>query len=149
MCSRCPRLLALVTGLVMVVASCTSDDAEIEARATSDTTPPSLKVVVTAEDFFFRVPPRIPAGLVEIEIDNEGKEPHQAQVARLREGVTIQALSGATAQNDPAPLIEMVDVVGGPNSVAPGRKARVVDELTSGSYVLICFLFSQDGREHS
>jgi len=107
------------------------------------------EITITAQDFSFKSPSSIPAGLTSITLKNKGGEPHQVQVARLKDGVTFAQLKAAAATSDPAAIVDLVDPVGGPNVVAPGRSATTIDTLEPGNYALICFVFSSDGVEHS
>ena len=107
------------------------------------------KVTITALDFSFKAPASIPAGLTSITLKNKGGEPHQVQFARLKDGVTFAQLKAAAAGSDPGAIVPLIDPVGGPNVVAPGRSATTIDTLEPGNYALICFVFSSDGVEHS
>ena len=106
------------------------------------------QLTILARDFSFHVPSHIPAGWTEITIRNQGGEEHQAQVARINDGVTFTQLEQVASQNAPDALVPLVTAIGGPNAVEPGESATTIDRLTPGRYAIICFVYSADGTEH-
>ena len=84
------RYLIALTVAGLVLAGCGSSSKSGSSNSTTRTTTaarpkPHPKVTITAKDFSFTMPPRIPAGYVDITIDNQGKEepPSPAREARL------------------------------------------------------------------
>lgn len=130
-------LVATLLVGVSVLAAC--------APEPQSTTMPN--VTLTAKDFAFEMPERLPGGLVSITFDNQGKEPHQANLARLHDGVTREQLQQAM-QGPPEQALSLVSFVGGPNIVDPGMHQTVVVDLPAGQYVAICFIASPDGHSH-
>lgn len=104
-------------------------------------------VTFVARDFAFEAPQTLPGGLVSVTMDNQGKEPHQAQLARLHDGVTREQLVDALGK-DPEAVLPLVSLVGGPNIVEPGKSQTVVVQLPAGEYVAVCFVASDDGHSH-
>jgi hypothetical protein len=105
------------------------------------------EIMIHGHDFAFSGPDQIEAGLVAVTLMNDGHEPHQANVARFKDGKTISDFAAALKQS-PAAGLALVDFVGGPNTVAPGGIQRVVMRLEAGDYVLLCFVPSPDGVPH-
>lgn len=109
---------------------------------------PSIpNVTITAKDFSFQMPTTFAGGLVAITLHNAGKEPHQANLARLNKGVTPAILQAALRQG-PDVALPLVTFVGGPNTVDAGQSQRVVVNLPAGAYVALCFVTSPNGKSH-
>jgi uncharacterized cupredoxin-like copper-binding protein len=147
-CLRCSAALTLMAAGVL--AGCKSDRPSPQADASA---PPAESpkntpntVNVTAKDFGFDAPAKIPAGATRFEMANTGKEFHQAQLIRLEDGKTLQDL--AKAMSKPGPTPSWVKFVGGPNGVGPGQNANATATLTPGQYAYLCLIPSTDGVMH-
>lgn len=95
------------------------------------------EVVVTAHDFSFDAPDRMPAGAVTIRFENQGQELHHAQLVRLEDGKTMDDLMAAEASGGD---MSFAVWVGGPGVVASGGKASVTLQLEPGNYLWLCFV---------
>jgi len=105
---------------------------------------PTLRIV--AHDYRYDLPTRIAAGVVRVELVNEGSELHHAQILRLEQGKTVRDLAALPAE---APPPSWAVPVGGPNAVMPGDSGRALEALTSGNYAVVCFIPSvTDGVPH-
>ncbi|MBI1731072.1 hypothetical protein HYR53_10735 [Candidatus Acetothermia bacterium] len=104
-------------------------------------------VTIVAHDFSFDVPQQISAGLTLFELQNRGIEPHHAQIAKMKDGVTMAQIQTAIKQS-PDAAIQLLQFVGGPSTVAPGNSQRVLLNLDPGQYVLLCFVSGADGVPH-
>jgi hypothetical protein len=141
--------------LAGVAAACRSDrpaadaaKAPAPADATPAASPASPPLVhVTATDFKLDLPAKIPAGAVTMHLMNEGKEMHQAMIARLEGGKTMADFAQAMKSNGPLP--EWVKFVGGPNGIVPGATTTATTVLTPGNYVAICVIPGADGVAHA
>ena len=102
---------------------------------------------VEGSDFAFALAPSIPAGPTRITLTNTGVEDHQAQVAKLADGTTLDDLL-ATLATDESAALAMVTLAGGPNAVTPGAVGSATSNLTPGSYVFLCFVSGADGIPH-
>lgn len=105
------------------------------------------RVTIKTADFSFEAPAQIEAGLVSITLENDGQEPHHAQLVRLNDGVTVEQFQTALQQN-PDEAFMLVTWAGGPGIIDPGGRQEVMVELTAGQYVLLCFVPSHDGLPH-
>ena len=77
---------------LLAAAACTdSDDSSSENTTTSQAT-------VVARDYSYEMPQEIAAGVATLTLRNEGKEPHHAQIARLKDGVTLDQFITAPAR---------------------------------------------------
>ncbi len=105
------------------------------------------EVAVKGSEYAFSGPDQIEAGWVAITFENTGKEPHHANLGRIKDGKTLDDLNAALRAN-PNAALALVDFVGGPGAVDPTGKQRVVINLTEGTYVFMCFLPAPDGQPH-
>jgi hypothetical protein len=88
-------------------------------------------------------------GALQVTLENDGKEEHQATIVRFKEGKTIGDLS-AVAASDPGKLDTVIDVFGGPNGVAPGGGSQSSTQtLEPGDYYFMCFIPAADGQPHA
>ena len=141
--------------LAGVAAACRSDrpatdaaKASVPADATPAAAPASPPLVhVAATDFKLDLPAKVPAGAVTMHLMNEGKEMHQAMIARLEGGKTMADFAQAMKYNGPLP--GWVKFVGGPNGIVPGATTTATTVLTPGNYVAICVIPGTDGVSHA
>jgi plastocyanin len=104
-------------------------------------------VTVTANDFSFDAPGKVPAGTVTMRLVNNGKELHHAQMIRIEDGKTMEDL--AKALKNPGPIPSWVRFVGGPNAIAPAKETYTTSVLTPGLYAYLCFMPSTDKVIHA
>jgi hypothetical protein len=131
------RLIVLGAALLIVMAACGREGG---AGA------PSLSV--TAKDYSFEAPETVAAGLVEFKMTNEGKEPHQVQLLKLRSGVDVsEVIAAAKAESGPG-IQPLVRYAGGPNGVDTGEEQNAIVNLTPGNYALACLIPNAEGTEH-
>ncbi|MDQ7860003.1 MAG: hypothetical protein QN174_06000 [Armatimonadota bacterium] len=104
-------------------------------------------MVIRTTDHAFTVPATVRAGFVTVQIINDGKDLHHAQIVRLNPGVTTAQALGALRQGLGA-FLPLVVGVGGPGLVAPGGRASVSLTLQPGDHLLLCFVESSDGTPH-
>jgi uncharacterized cupredoxin-like copper-binding protein len=143
------RVVLVIAG---TVAGCksdrpsTDDQSSPAATADSSTAAPAI-VTVTANDFSFDAPGKVPAGTVTMRLVNNGKELHHAQMIRIEDGKTMEDV--AKALKNPGPPPSWVKFVGGPNAVAPGKETLTTSVLTPGLYAYLCFIPSPDRVIHA
>jgi hypothetical protein len=131
------RLMVLGALFLIVIAACGREGG---AGA------PSLSV--TAKDYSFDAPDTVAAGLVEFNMTNDGKEPHQVQLLKLRSGVNVAELIAA-AKAESGPGIEpLVRYAGGPNGVDAGGEQTATVNLTPGNYALACLIPDANETAH-
>jgi hypothetical protein len=102
---------------------------------------------ITARDYSFEAPDTIPGGRVAISFQNEGQEGHHAQFVRLNDGVTAEQLLGALPQGEEV-LLSMTTIASGSGATDPGVESEIILNLTEGSYLMLCFISSEDGVPH-
>lgn len=135
-----------VLGAVLVGAACGEKEIPIPT------------VAIGAADYSFALPDSIPGGLTRLQLTNNGKEEHHAQIFRLNDGVTLPQFQGALQSIFQAPperqgeavgkALALISLAGGPGTAAPGGKSEAVVDLKQGQHVLVCFVPSPDGAPH-
>ncbi len=153
-------LVALLMAAVMLFAACGDDDGGDDTEAgggddTEQTSPPddgaaTGDTTFTAVDFGFQGPETLPAGQVQLTLENEGKEPHMLALVQLLQGKTI---------DDVTAFIKKEGVSGKPPSwakqaggigvVKPGDSKDGGANLKPGNYVAICFVTSKKNNNKS
>lgn len=105
--------------------------------------PTTLRIV--AKDYSFSVPASIPSGPTRIELVNQGRDLHHAQLIRLTQGKTLADLAAFPHDAPPPPWVEMV---GGAGAVGPGDSSAVIQDLPPGNYAVLCFIPAADRMPH-
>ena len=96
-------------------------------------------VTIIARETAFEAPETVPAGLVTINLRNAAGDFALAQVARLKPGITMAALSAALQAEDEAPYYALVTPAGGVGAIGAGRSQAVTLRLAPGDYILLGF----------
>lgn len=129
-----------------------SEDAEAEGASIR-----VLDVVTTGEEgedgtMTHRFEPLedVTAGPAQLNLVNEGMEPHHVQLLKLNEGVTMDDVGAALATGNPGALLEIGSFAGGTGVVDPGSEssADALVDLEEGTYVMVCFIEGPDGVPH-
>lgn len=115
--------------------------------STSIAAPEIQTIAIKGSEYMFNMPDQIQAGLVTINWENDGKEVHQAQFARLNDGVTADQFQ-ATLKKSPEAALPLVTLLGGPGAIDPGGKQSVVLDLPEGQYFVLCFVQDAKGVPH-
>ncbi|HRL11380.1 MAG TPA: hypothetical protein PKX07_05845 [Aggregatilineales bacterium] len=103
--------------------------------ATAQDSLPTAAVTLTADGL--SAPESLAAGLTTLVFENAAEAPLIGVLLRLNDGVTLDALFGAMAE-DPLGMLPLVSLRGGP-AVMPGQSAAMTYALDAGDYVLINF----------
>ncbi|MBA2686510.1 MAG: hypothetical protein H0U64_00265 [Gemmatimonadaceae bacterium] len=103
-------------------------------------------VTITAHDFKFTAPRRVPAGLTRFRFINEGGTLHHAQLLRFSGNHTVKEFIAALKPNSPPPT--WASEVGGPNAVGPKSETAVIQSLEPGNYAILCFVDTPDHVPH-
>jgi hypothetical protein len=143
--------VALVALLMAgILGACGNDDNNASDTTTTAAAAKPVALAVSAKEYSFTTSPSVQAGFVDISLDNQGTQGHQAIVARINDGVTPAQLAEANAK-DPSgeSALGLVALKGGVNGIAPGTKQSVVSKLDAGNYLMICFLPAPDGQTHA
>ena len=93
---------------------------------------------------------RVESGRVRLLLDNDGSEPHEANLLKFDEGFTFDqfvellAAAGEGPPSGPPPFTE----VGGVQAILPGTSQMATFNLEPGDYALICLLPNAQGIPH-
>jgi hypothetical protein len=139
------HLFLSLTMLIAAVVLLACNSAAASTPAGSGTAIP--EITIKASDYSFTAPDQIEAGLVKINLVNDGHEMHHAQIVRLNEGVTMEQFQ-TVLQQDPEAAFPLVTFAGGPGVIDPGLQGQVILNLSPGQYILLCFVPSHDGLPH-
>ena len=101
----------------------------------------------------------VPTGLVEVRFHNDGSQDHMAQFFKLKGDVsesTVKArLAAIFSASTPSAtvtalhaLLDVASAAGGADSITPGASQDVIERLTAGHYVVVCFDTTSNGTPH-
>lgn len=104
---------------------------------------------VTARDFgFVSEHATVAAGSVPVAFTNEGHEPHQLQIGRLREPMTPEEFIALFEGEGDRASVDAVTWVGGVNVVEPGDTGSATVDLAEGDYLMVCYVPDDSGTSH-
>lgn len=107
---------------------------------------PQPSATVTLADYAFGVSAALRPGRQLIHLRNDGTEPHEADLFRLPEGVTVKDyIRWVEAGETGTPPAEPV---GGIGDLAPGREIWLEVTLSPGRYFWFCEVPGPDGKSH-
>lgn len=137
--------------IALLPPACGGDTPRPEAREDSADTDGPLLLEVTADDFSYDLMDTIPAGPLEIRLENAGSEPHQALIYKLNDGVDYpEYLKSVLKDDSQFPALSVR--VGGVNYGVPAGQADTYEEpdpYEPGTYALVCFIKdSESGKNH-
>lgn len=142
----------LCMGLLGLLTGCGSTGNTANVVTATPTSTSSIPVLpITAINYGYIMPGtiNIRSGLLDIAMVNNGNEAHQAQVARLNDGVTpAKVLDELVTKKNQAAAFSLLTFVGGPDTVSPGYGQEAILNLSAGQYVLLCFVVGSDGVAH-
>lgn len=108
---------------------------------------PAADETVTMDDYAFKLSAPLTAGTHTFKVVNPDEQPHELELIRLAPGKTAaDMLAWLQTQNGPPPR----QALGGVAIVSPAAgPAYFTASLTSGNYMLLCFVFDTgDGKPH-
>jgi len=122
--------------------------ASMAASASTQAQQPRV-VEVRAYDYGFRSPPTVAAGTITFRFTNDGREVHHLWIVQLNEGKTpTDFMKAMNAWGSALKMPQWALDVGGPNNVGSGQTADGTMTLDPGTYMLVCWVQSPDGRPH-
>ncbi len=146
-----PALLASII-LLSLLAGCGTVAGDAPQSQLVHPTPSLFQTItITAIDYSYVMPTSfaLRAGMVDLKLLNNGTQPHQAQLARLKPGVTAaQVVNELIDQRQEAHAFALLTFVGGPDTIAPGDGQEAILDLSAGNYALLCLVTGADGLPH-
>lgn len=112
-----------------------------------DAAPPST-AAFRADEYEFSGPSRLRSGRVILTMTNRGKERHEMNIVRLKEGVSARQVIEAEAAGRDTEELVADDQVGGVAPVDAGSSGRAEVDLVAGTYAYACFVDAPDGQPH-
>lgn len=121
------------------------DEGEEQEEAAQEPLDGAQVIEVSAVDYAFEgIPAEVPAGATSFRLTNDGEAAHEMFMARLGEGVDLDEL--LARDEEPSPE-EAEDV--GSTFAAPGEDAYLnVEDLTPGTYAVLCFIPGPENKSH-
>jgi plastocyanin len=106
-------------------------------------------VTFVAQDYSFTAPTTIPAGYVDVSVQNKGKEDHQVQLVKLG-SMSLDQFKNAAIKTNIGAVQKSTVFVGGPNVANPGKTTTATVKLDPGKYAVVCFIpANSDGKPHA
>ena len=149
--TRVLRGLVALTVLTSLVAACGDDDDDDDATpvqeaddgGTGEEAPEAQEIDVTAIDYAFQgAPAELQAGVVTVNLTNDGKVEHE--IALIESGDAEQAdfLERFTPviAEEGSPIPSEAQNVAAPLEVAPGETVTATFTVNEGTYTLLCTL---------
>ncbi|HEU4719914.1 MAG TPA: hypothetical protein VFS59_01020 [Gemmatimonadaceae bacterium] len=110
------------------------------------TAAPATDVVMTLDDYDFRLSSPITSATKSIKFVNVAEQTHEAVILKLDPGTTAQDFLQAIEKPQGPPPGALV---GGVTGIAKGRTVEMPTTFTPGEYALICFVpDAKDGKPH-
>ena len=107
---------------------------------------PASGVVMTLDDYDFRLSSPITSATKSIKFVNVAEQTHEAVIVKLTPGSTVQQFLQAMEKPQGPPPGALI---GGITGIAKGRTVEVPTTFTPGEYALICFVpDAKDGKAH-
>jgi len=148
------RTRAAVAVIILLAISLTgcgkSKKSTASSGSTTSTAPAAVTTMdITAKEYTFDGPNSVQEGYVKVNLNDVGKEDHQAQFLRLQDGKTLQDFAAA-GQADPSGLqaLALTDGGAGLNVTKAGTNETGVSKLRAGNWVMVCFVPAPDGIPH-
>jgi hypothetical protein len=110
------------------------------------TVAPATDVVMTLDDYDFRLSTPITSATKSIRFVNVAEQTHEAVILKLNPGTTVQEFLQAMEKPQGPPPGALI---GGITGIAKGRTIDMPTTFTRGEYALICFVpDAKDGKPH-
>ena len=147
--------VAAVALIAMLGIQGCSDDDKTTTSSSSEAPAGPVAITVTASEpsagkYAFDVPATLDGGVVQIDFKNTGKEPHELQIVRVKDGTTAeQFVKDVVSQEEGAPIPDYVlGPAGGVGTIAPGTSATSTQKLDAGTYVYFCAMEGEAGAHY-
>lgn len=111
---------------------------------------PEADITLGLHDFSFQMEEPIPAGEVNVRVDNHGVQPHEWILFKLDEGKTLADMQAFLAEGENAAGPPPGTEAGGAQAISSHGSEIITMNLDAGSYVAVCCLRDpQTGKSHA
>jgi hypothetical protein len=142
-------MIALAVAGIALTGCGSSSKGSSSDTTTTAVAKPIPEVKITAADYTFAMPAEVPAGYVNVTIDNTGKESHQVGFVKLG-SMTFDQFKAVANKTNIGAVKPGTVFLGGPNGADPGQKTSAIVKLDAGDYAVVCFIpANTDGKPHS
>ncbi|HVF21093.1 MAG TPA: hypothetical protein VNA14_12750 [Mycobacteriales bacterium] len=159
---RTAAMLAMVVFTTAGLSACGDDDdgantAATPTAAATSASPIENAVTITGVDYGYTLDkPAVDSGSAKISFVNGGQDAHMVAIGQIAAGKTLAdvnaALKSEDEKDDEAVLPSFGDEDAGPfgtpQVLSPGSRAATWVDLKPGTYALICFFPTADGKSH-
>ena len=132
-----PLVLALTA---LVAAGCGDDDKDKSSKSTDEPSKATTMSITTTDigkkQFKMEAPKSIEGGLVKVNFHNAGKVPHEASLARLDGGHTVDEVIKKFG-GEKVVIPDWYHAEGGVSTTPPGATASATVRLSPGTYAVI------------
>ena len=113
-------------------------------------TAPEADITISLHDFSFQMNGPIPAGEVNLRVDNQGVQPHEWIIFKLDDGQTLADMQAFLAAGEDAAGPPPGTEAGGGQAISSGGSEIITMNLDAGTYVAVCFLPDPEtGKSHA
>jgi len=131
--------IVLVALAALALAACGSSKKKSSSTSSSSSgraTAVSIRVSEQGKKASYSAPASIEGGLVTVTLQNNGKAPHSAQLARILGNHTPQEVLKAVGGNSNK-TPSWIRGEGGPGNALPGQTSSSTDVLPAGNYLIL------------
>ncbi len=132
-------LAAVLAAAALSLSACGGDDDSGGSAESGDAASLAFTASESGKESKLSGPESVEAGVVEIELTNDGEKDHNVQLIRFDEGhEATEALKAGNAWGDGGkPLPEWVHLAGGTGTVAGGESTKTTAQLEPGKYAAL------------
>jgi hypothetical protein len=138
-------MLILAAGLAGCGSSSKTSSSTTAAQSASAPTVLAFSISEAGKTSTFTGPASVKGGLVTVQLTNNGRAPHGAQLARIEGGHTIaQALAALGGESHKTP--SWLRAEGGVGGIAPGSTSSATMVLPAGNYAVVDVAGAQESQ---
>lgn len=133
-----------VIALSVLAAACGGNgDVATETGADDqDAAQEAFLLEIVADDFSFDLADSVPAGPVDVRLENVGKQPHHALIYKIQDGTTYEEFEKAVLKDD-SQFPALAERVGGMTTGLTAGTSEIAssdDPYAPGTYAVVCFV---------
>jgi hypothetical protein len=141
--------LSVLFVLLIALPAC-GDKKSSDTTASTEPAAAVSTVDMTATEYSYDTKAeKVKAGIVTVNLTNNGKEKHEAAVLQIPTGKTLadvlKDLEPVVTSQEGVPIPDTIQPVGGVNELDAGKSTSVKVALPAGNYVFLCTLTGEDG----